>query len=456
MLSVPPKMQRAIDDGNFQPVVYAEITTDYIDIPRDQQDQFTDGTSNINNTNPKNVILNQPALPGDFRETEVLVRQGFKDQRVGAGFGHVSSEIPILRSFAFTSVPIIVTSAHGLQTFSLGDADNQAVRLRSIKVTLAKAHSNITLWTVHANIFLVNNRGVLVGIGGEELTTIHSVVFGTGSGSATNSIPIASVPTSPSAPADFTFNFDVDLTAGRRYALVLFFKKNAGAIITRLPGLFWYGSDININPGEFGYGTNLSVGTGDLSLQVEMAAFSYDGTTKPWVEYRMDALSVMVNEGVWQFEDIRPVFINVITKGRVVTGIKYQAWTANASWTKFISLGTVVDGDPITALSQRYIVRAELVTDKTTGVDAKGNPTGTFIRTPAVKKINAIFPTIFSVSSHQLPFSSVPAIGKSPVIATKVSARNQLTKRGSFSLNLIDIDGRVTEALKQQNTTPLR
>jgi len=422
MLALPVKMQKALDDGNFEPVTYAEIITAVQDVDPVANPAIVvngSGVGNTNITDTKNVILNYPAAVGDPTQTETLIRQGFINQ-----IGVIS----------LTANPVwgIPLKGETYQTFAMGDSENQGFRLKSITITLSTGAFKTAGWMISGSLLRINKDRTISGRGGSVPSSI---------------IPLSSVTPTPS---DFTFTFDDVLIPGGIYAFFITRIRPQTFDFAHHEDIIWHGSSKKTNLEEESVSLALinTISEGELSLKVDMAAYSYNGTIDPWAEYQLDMTVTPLSNGNWSFRDQRPAFFDPVSGTPKKTDIEYTAWSGASLGAKTTSLGVVKDGDTITTLSQFYVVRATLRTATTS----------TLMRTPNVKRVNAIFPLVlagaskvYEFSSHPLPFTLAPAIQNSPSIATKLDPRNHLTARGSFSLKLADLDGIVTQIATEEN-----
>lgn len=445
MLTLPPKLKSALERGDFEPVVVAKLTTAVLDAPPAQQTRNHYRTV----TDADNVTtLQYPAQGGDPVQTEALVYQGFTDQRAGIYISYITINRGGLRgggSSSSISLPNPQTDWI-YQTFHVGEDVYQANRLKSVTMTLSRVKGQG--WELRCRIYRVDDAGNLVdplgraGVAG---------LFGAGIESATV-LTSAGIPEFPSK-GNVTFNFDLDLIPGARYAVLLQYLFVGPGTHEKV--LTWYGSEggggIEVNRGwSEGFVGEFA---GALSLQVNVAAYTDPANTgnpetdDPWVDVLIDMNGTPVEAGFISLLDFRPTWFDLVTGAVKITDIAYNLWAGATLGAKTTDLGAVVDGSTVSTLSRYYVLRAKLITANTT----------TRIRTPAFKKVNLVFAQVFAgapksylISSAAFP-GAIPAIAKIPSFPTRLDPRNHLTQRAAWRLSLTDPNGEITRILTESH-----
>lgn len=440
MLTLPPKMKRALDSGTFSPVIFTEITTAVMDAPPAQQTKTYYRTVERS----EGVELLYPAQPGDPLQTETLIQQAW-DGYSGAGIYGRSPQDGVTHD----GVPIDAI----YQTFSMGDSIGQAFRLKALNVKVTRTQPAALGWHIRARLFRVEGDQ-LVGL---SVTPTRSIlrtdqIFAGGIESAFV-VDATSIPIGPSTI--LPYSFDIDLIPGARYALLLYPVYTGLTVPDPLKmEIHWMGSTQITNTNEwcgflrkFKSSDQSGRWISERSLEVVVAPYSYDGVTNPWVEVAIDMNGTPVSDGYISLRDARPLFFDPVVKVTRATDIAYTLWAGNSPGAKDIALGAVVDGSKITTFRRYYVLRAELRTANTQ----------TLIRTPIFKEVNLSFaqvvtgaPKTYAFSSHPLPFTLAPAIESAPSIPTKLDPRNHLSQRGGFSISLIDLNGEVTRIATEE------
>lgn len=444
MLFLPPKLKAAFDRGDFEPVVVAKLTTAVLDAPPAQQTRNHYRTV----TDADNVTtLQYPAQGGDPVQTEALVYQGFTDQRAGIYISYITINRGGLRGGGSSSISLPNPQTDWIyQTFHVGEDVYQANRLKSVTMTLSRVKGEG--WELRCRIYRVDDAGNLVdplgraGVAG---------LFGAGIESATV-LTSAGIQEFPSK-GNVTFNFDLDLISGARYAVLLQYLFVGPGTHEKV--LTWYGSEggggIEVNRGwSEGFVGEFN---GALSLQVNVAAYTDPTNTgnpetdDPWVDVSIDMNGTPVEAGFISLLDFRPTWFDLVTGTVKITDISYNLWAGATLGAKTTDLGAVVDGSTVSTLSRYYVLRAKLITAGTT----------TRIRTPAFKKVNLVFAQVFAgapksylISSAAFP-GAIPAIAKIPSFATRLDPRNHLTQRAAWRLSLTDPNGEITRILTESH-----
>jgi PKD repeat protein len=443
MLTLPPKLKSALDRGDFEPVVVAKLTTAVLDAPPAQQTRNHYRTV----TDADNVTtLQYPAQGGDPVQTEALVYQGFTDQRAGIYISYILLNRGGGRGGGGSSSISLPNPQTDwiYQTFHVGEDIYQANRLKSVSMTLSRVKGQG--WELRCRIYRVDDNGNLVdplgraGVAG---------LFGAGVESATV-IPFTSIQEFPNK-GNVTFNFDLDLISGARYAVLL--QALFVGPGTHEKNLTWYGSEggggIEVNRGwSEGFFGEFS---GALSLQVNVAAYTDPANTgnpetdDPWVDVSIDMNGTPVEAGFISLLDFRPTWFDPISGTVKITDIAYNLWAGATLGAKTTDLGAVVDGSAVNTLSRYYVLRVKPITANTT----------TRIRTPAFKKVNLVFAQVFAgapksylISSGSFP-GAIPAIAKIPSFPTRLDPRNHLTQRAAWRLALTDPNGEITRILTE-------
>lgn len=454
MLTLNPKMAAAMDAGTWQPVAALELITDVLD---DRKGTHTDfkptgqGGSQLDaqriniDSSPGRVLL---ATDTDTSQNVIAIDSYAVEQQYGI----------ILRQ-----------DNYGYQTVSFTDPfKGPLVRRFGARLSRRNVVGASPGFTVSCRIYPVDDGGGLLGPDGKALEPdlilqggFPSFVFFAGAN-------IAEWPNS--TDVNFTFYFEPLLgfstVLGQRYAFLLrlidakpedfvywighsarkytkeiTFQQPSAIDVTAATSLRGRGSGGSLRGGSSGGGSPLVPVTGIFGLevahQVHVAAYRTDG----YIELGLDLGQTPIEAGHWDFLDDLPDGADVA----------YTAWTADAAFVKVTSLGAVADGDAITNLSRRYVVRATLTTPGSALTPAK-------LRTPAVDSVNAIFPGIvagqtrrYIFSSKMLPFSISPAITKIPQIETRLDIPGYIALRGRWSITLRDYNGEVTRIATEVN-----
>ncbi len=129
MLVLPPKVQNALDAGNFSPVGLVSLTTEVLDVPIADQ-TFVDLNSNLDTasvTAKKNVKQKYP----DPSATGTLINKGVADN-----FWNVNIWMGTNNIWRDAVAPGPYTL--GYQTFSVGESSQQANKLKLLTMLLTK------------------------------------------------------------------------------------------------------------------------------------------------------------------------------------------------------------------------------------------------------------------------------------------------------------------------------
>lgn len=452
MLTLPPKMQRALDLGIFTPVISCEVTTGVINAPPSQQTRRLFGTVE----GREGVELTYPAQPGDDLQIDTLVYQGFGGTN-GAAI-RANFRVDLFSAFTRFWNP----SASVYQTFTVGEDIGQAAIIRECKAQLRRTDTVGAGWQIRARIYRVDPDGNLSGlvVPGDRVARNTLNDFAGGVESATVIDPATlTIDTNVTV----TFAFNLPLIPGLRYAFLLYPVYTSGAI-PNPPGIsvFWMGTHRFVNPNEWS-GSILTTAQSDRfnterSLEVRVAPYSfsstasYNGAANPNVEIWIDMNGTPVSEGELRLRYKIKSFRDPVSGTVKTTDMAFRLWSGASLGAKTTDLGAVQDGSKITTFSRYYVLRAELRTASTT----------TLLRTPVFIGANLIFPQVvggaprsYTFSTHPLPFSIAPAIARAPSIPTKLDPTAHLTQRGGFSIELIDIAGEVTRIATEENLVNL-
>lgn len=454
MLDVSPKMAAAMDGGTWQPVAALELITDVLDDRKGTHADFktvAEGGSQLAgeriniNSSPGRVLLGTDT---DTSQNVIVVDSYAVEQQYGI----------ILRQDNF-----------GYQTVSFTDPfKGPLVRRFGARLSRRNVAGDPPAFTVSCRIYPVDDGGGLLGPDGKPLEPDLILQGGFPSFTFFSGSSIAQWPNA----TDLNFNFYFGLwpgwptVLGQRYAFLLrlinakpedfvywightsrkytseiTFQQPSSVDLTGLNSLRGGSSRGSLRGGSSGGGAAQVPVTGIFGLevahQVHVAAYRTDG----YIELGLDLGQTPIEAGHWDFLDDLP-------DG---TDIAYTAWTADAAFAKVTSLGAVADGDAITNLSRRYVVRATLTTPGSALTPAR-------MRTPAVDSVNAIFPGIvagqtrrYIFSSKMLPFSIAPAITKIPQIETRLDIPGYIALRGRWSITLRDCNGEVTRVATETN-----
>lgn len=431
MLTLPPKMETAFQRGEFEPMTYVEITTAVLDAPAAQQRRRYYGTIE----GKEGVELLYPAQPGDPTQTEPLYRSGFSDRI-----------LLLIASGPLNGLPF---STGAFQTFTVGEDVHTASRVKKVTVKFTRFFGDGRS-QLRCRLYPVDRDGNLLDFGGRRniLTT-----FGGGIESATV-FTLDTIAASP-ATSNLEFIFDAPLIPGQKYAVLPYLVFGSVTLTGNAnPFLGWYGEEQPV-PGESARsvsntGETIATIGGNFSLQVDVAAYSYNGdvVNRPHVEVDIDLNGTPVSEGFISLRDARPTFRDPVSGVVKKTDILYHLWAGNSLGGKDVDLGVLSDGAKISVFRNYYTLRAELVTVNTT----------TLLRTPVFKGVNLSFPQVvagapktYAFSSHAAPFTLAPAVEKCPSLPTRLDPRSHVTQRGGFSIALVDINGEVTRIATEEH-----
>lgn len=440
MLTLPPKMQAALDRGDFQPVTYLEVTTAVLDAPPAQQTLNYFGAV----AGRDGAELLYPAQPGDPTQTGVIIQEAWTDHRIGlgTGIGYLARESPSGGTiFIRSSSPIDYIG----RTFTLGEDILTPYQLKSLTVILKRTHTIANRWRIRARLYEVDADGNLIGFRNRDNTIHHH--FGGGIQSPTDFAPSS---LALDTATEVTFAFDQTLIPGQRYALLLFPLYTDGDVMGSATDLtvnvFWMASRKQ-NHREFTFTESERPGY-DLSLRVTVAAYSYDGVSNPRAEVWFDLQGTPVSEGFISIRDLRPLFFDPVTGTTKKTDIDYRLWTGATLGAKTTDLGDVVDGSRVSTFGRFYVLECFLRTAATE----------TLLRTPSFISANLIFaqvvagsPRTYAFSSHALPFTLAPSIDRISNLATRLDLGSYVSQRGEVTVRLMDHDGSVTRMATEEH-----
>jgi len=438
ILNIPPKLQQAFDNGNLEPVTYAELITEVLDAPASQNPAIS-GT-NVDLTDPKAIRMNYPDSAG---ATSTFIDIGNTDQIVARPFFSTFTRGLSAGSYGFGPI--------GYQTFTLGeDSDaGQAKRLKNIHIDISATVQTSSIWQYKAAIFGVQGDLTLIDSNGVRIRSLAAIDNGIVSSNSVSAIT--------TAKTSITFNFDNDLKGGNRYALILYLQSVPGATVgsTNVMKAEWYGSKTKQFPNE----RSVFIPTsrtgdffdGEFSLQVDLA--EYDPSPSPVVAVKFDLLETPTEAGEFSILDRNEKIIDAVTGLEQETSTAYHAWTTNATYAKGtgLDLGVIDISDTeslkiqTTELSRYYLLEVSLAA------------TANGLRSPTFKGAIVKFPktgALARLSSHPLPNFIDPvitAIKSAPIVPTKMDISNPITKRGKAKLNLVDIGGEITRLAIKQN-----
>jgi len=440
VLFLPPKLKTSFDLNKHESVVVAELTMDVLDSKRSNQSQVA---FNIDNSNERKIRLNFPAAGGDPTQeetAELIADSPGNEFPVALLYDGITRDASSIFQTGLFNAP-----SFAFQTFTVGDDFLSSSSITSIVVKIKKEVAS-SFWRIKAKIYEVDEQGQLVGFGSRQSS--KSLFPGGVDSTTTYDIAAASVGTS-----EVSFDFSQAFIPGSRYAMWVYPFRTGGTLVGPLTA-YWIGSE-KLNAEEKAGGetgpSGANIGEFGLWTKVNVSAFSYNGTTNPYVDISMDMIDTPIAAGKWAFRDKRPRVYDPGSKTVKQTDVQYEAWSGATLGAKTTYIGIVTDGDDISNLSRFYVVRASLRTSNTT----------TMIRSPEVNRVNAVFPKAVNGQIQRTRFSSaplrldgedlIPGVAKFPIFSSKFDISRYITKQGTLKVELIDFNGSTNEALSRQH-----
>lgn len=428
-------MKAALDAGTFEPVEMVKVTTSVLDAPRSTQ-TYVDVNSNLANIATKRDIEQvypDPSLASPLN----ALGQGtdFPGGRMIFDPGGYISHTGILVRLSEAQGGHDPVIPYVLQTFSIDEDIQFASKLKSITIKLraeSRIGSQAGQVVLKGRLYKVKD-GDLIDFNVPEFV---NQAFGGGVESSTT-FDIHTIPLAPASPTDHEFIFDFILEAGAQYAFVLVYQ----AIGDDIPqfSIKWSGQNKRINHSE-------RSGPGDLNIELYLKAnfYQYDSSPVPLLQVQFDLGEVPTANGAWSIQDTPAAMIDAITGLRQETSVSYHAWAGDSLGAKTLDLG-VIDPSSISSITistlKRYYILEVTFTSTTNG-----------LRTHQFNGANPIFPKEqIVVSSGKIPFADVSALHNVSSISTELDVRGRITKRGTYSFEIIDLGGLINRYLIQSN-----